>query len=425
MTHSLARWASIASAVALSSVLFAWSAPHASAQSVRVAVMPFEGAGGAGIRRQVQSALGDDSRVSTVDLDRVDTAGSSPRDVASELEARLVIAGDLNGRGRRREVELIAYDANGREVARVEVRTTPRRSLERGVSQLLDAAIPQLPEPRREVEEAPPPPRGGGGGREEEEEEEEEEDERGGGGGSDGEYGAQPLLFSIAVGLVPRTREADVTLSDSTHRRYNSGFYPEFYARAEIRPGAQSGDMLRGLFGNVDFAHSLGLTSRNDMTGDQVDTSFFRVGFNVGFLVPIGSVLEIGGSFGAGWDVYNLATNTVLPSVEYIYLRPAARLRVRIIEEVFALDVDAGFRPVISRGDLGPAFSESGGGDTFGLDVGATLGGAFDFGLFYGVGFAFVGYYGGYADPAGPFGDGDSVADSGVRLTLMAGWAFR
>lgn len=401
----------------------------ASAQ-VRVGVMPFGGAGGSGARRQVQSALEDDGRVSAIDLDTVDGAaersgaGSGGEDgiadAASELGARVIVQGNVSGRGRRRRLTLTARDETGRQIGRAGG-AMRGAGVARAVRSLLGEALEGLPPEPEEPEEAAPEPV-----MDEEpigdDEVEPPSDER------PLQQRAPWLNAQFVLGI--RTRDASVTLADTTNREWNARpVYAELGLRAEVRPFASSTDLLRGLYGNFFFANSVGLQSTRvsgctptDADDCKIDTNFFRVAFAVGFLFPLIDILDLGVEFGAGWDVYNIETNDVLPSAEYVYLRPALRSRLRLVDEIVGIDFELGVRPVVSRGEIG--YGQ--GGDTIGFDVGGGLSGSIPLaggiGLTYGVQLAWVSYWLSYAEPEAPSAmDATTGTDQGVRVMFAVG----
>jgi hypothetical protein len=142
---------------------------------------------------------------------------------------------------------------------------------------------------------------------------------------------------------------------------------------------------------------------------------------HAGYLLPLASFLEVGASFGVGWERYDLGANVVLPAIDYPYLRPGIRARFRIVDELFVIGVDAGYRALLSREGLSTAFGTS--GDGFGYDLGASISGSFDFGLYYGIegGWAqFVHAFSGTASTA----PGTSGLDGGYRFSAMLGYAL-
>ncbi|AKF05460.1 hypothetical protein [Sandaracinus amylolyticus] len=414
------RWIPVAAAIAAAALVTIDGAP-AEAQ-VRVAVMPFEGAGASGARRQVQSALEEDGRVSVVDLDRVDSAGSDPSRVASDLGARMVVQGRVTGRGRRRRLQLTALDENGHQVASASAQMRGQ-GVARAARSLLDDGLSRLPGPRQEVQEAPPPVRTTTLPDEEEvveDEVEEEEQEEGG----TSEWDRRAPLLELQFGVVPRSREADVTFQDGRHGRYNA-WYPELAVRGEVRPFNADPGVIQGIYARGFFAHAVGLSSQVDSTGQPVDSTFYRVDFAAGWLFPLADVLDLGVEFGAGWDTYNLSENPLLESAEYVYLRPALRGRMRIYRELFVIGAEVGVRPVLSRGDLNQYGNA---GDTIGFDVGGSIGGGFTlagtFGITWALQVSYVNYWLSFSDPPDVAFAGDSGTDGGVRIGIFAGIGY-
>ncbi|MDQ3031490.1 MAG: hypothetical protein M3Y87_03665 [Myxococcota bacterium] len=431
----------LAVAVALAAAILVLSEAAGAAAQVRVATVPFDGAGSAGARRQVQRALEGDRRVEPVDADRVDSSagrvGASSSgtggiaQLAEELEARMIIQGQVTGRGRRRRVSLTALDQAGNEVATA--RGAMRGSgIERAVRSLLDDGLARLPPPPAQRTEAPPPARIGTTDPEETPGFVGGEDEGGGGGGGDGgdaapgDWSRRAPLLNAQIGLVPRSREADVVFQDSRRGRYNA-WYPELAVSLEVRPLNADPSILQGLYGRVFFAHAVGLASREEGCARpdcSVENTFFRLDFAAGLLFPLADFLDLGVELGAGWDTYTLSANTLLESAEYVYIRPAVRARMRIFREYFVIGAEVGVRPVLSRGD----FSRYGdAGDTIGFDVGGSLGGGFalegNVGLTYALSVTYVNYwasFSGMADPALPAG-GTSGTDGSVRIAILLG----
>jgi hypothetical protein len=396
----------------------------------RAAVPAFDGGGDVVLRRSVMRALEENGFVSVVSEDEVDRASGPPADVARATGADLVILGTATGSRRSRRLELVAYDASGRQIASETIRMRPggsgRRALDAGISDLLAAALPQLAG-------SPAAPVATGGGAEEIVEEEEEPEDvadrsSGGGGGgggggtaSDGSLGANPLIFVVRLGLVLRTRDAEAVLSSGMPRSWRSEpIYAELHAGLELRPLAQNDDMGRGLFLRGEFANAVGLGTR-DPRGGEVSTHFWRVAADLGYLFPIGSVVELGASFGFGYDAYSLGANNEFPSVELPYLRPGVRGRLRLLDELIVVGIDSGVHIALDRGAVSAAFGR---GDTIGFDVGGSVSGALDFGLAYSVDLSWVGYWHGFSG-GGTLGDGVNGVEHGFRALLALGYGFR
>jgi len=132
--------------------------------------------------------------------------------------------------------------------------------------------------------------------------------------------------------------------------------------------------------------------------------------------------VEIGAGLGFGYDAYQIADNRVMPGVEYPYLRPSIRGRIRILEEIVVLDAEVGFRSLFGRDRLSTAFGPS--GDSFGLDAGLGVTGIFDFGLTYRADFSWASYWHSFAG-GGTLATATSGTDQGIRIGVMLGYGFR
>jgi hypothetical protein len=409
------------------------------AAQVRVAVVPFDGGGASGVRRQVQAALSRDPRVEAVDLDLVESAAdrsgahSSGRDgipeLARELSAQMVIQGVVTGHGRRQRIRLTARDAQGTEIGS-SGGAVRGGGIGRAVESLLDEALPQLSATATSSRIASAASTGHRmavvdevSDREDEEQAQDTDRDDGYDEGRERPWDMRAPFLSIQLGVVPRSRETDVTFEDPRQTRRYRAWYPELAVRAELRPLARDVGLARAIYGRIQFAHGVGLTSRVDATGQPVDTAFYRLDIGAGALFPLADAFDLGVELGIGWDTYNLADNPLLESAEYVYIRPALRARVRLFREIVILAADIGVRPVLSRGDLNQYGS---GGDTIGFDVGGGLGGGYalagDVGLSYAIELAWVGYWMNFSGRMGADA-ARSGTDSSLRIGIWVGLA--
>jgi hypothetical protein len=403
-------------------------AEAAAQDTPRCAVAPFEG--DVVLRRSFMRALEENGFVQVIGEDEVDRAaegGAGPRDIAQATGADLVITGEASGSRRARRLELVAYDASGRQIATETIRMRPggagRRSLDEGISNLLSSALPALGATAPAEEPAETTTTGGGPTR----------SSGGGGGGSTRvptsptptpahtEFGANPVVFVARLGLVLRTRDAEAVLSSGMPRSWRSEpLYAELHVGLELRPLAQNDDLSRGLFIRGEFANAVALGTRAP-SGDAVDTHFFRFAADIGYLLPVGAAVEVGLGVGFGWDAYNLGSNFEFPSVELPHVRPALRGRLRLVDELVVIGLESGLRIAVDRGALSAAFGR---GDTIGFDVGASISGALDFGLAYNLDLTWAGFWHGFSG-GGTLGNGQSGTEQGLRVLLSAGYAFR
>lgn len=394
----------------------------ASAQSrVPVAVLPFSGPGATAARRTAISVLETEPRVTVTDEGIADAAAERTgagangaqgvEGFARQIQVRVVIQGTLSGRGARRRIALTARDAHGAEIATHSTRmrggAAGRRAISESLGALLDTALASLPAERRHerrVEEAappppPPPPE------------------------PTASFGEDPPVLTLLVTAGARARDASIHLDDSTVRTYDASPYFEIGGRVELRPLAHEQSYARGVYVVAEAGGSIALSSRR-MDGTSVSTSFYRLAASVGYLVPIGDLLELGPGLGAGWDAFQLADNQAMPTVEYPYLRPALRARIRLMRETIVASLEGGFRVLFSREGLSSAYGAR--GDGFGWDIGGGLSGALDFGLAYWVEAGFTQYVHSFdASHAGFLGQGVNGTDGGYRFLVGLGYAVR
>ncbi len=388
----------------------------------RTAVAPFAGRSARTMQRAVERALAD--RADVVDGDEVRAAaeeagvsGTEPSGVAElarAVGARLVVQGEVGWSRRAARVSLVVRAEDGSELASGSAtyrrgrrgRSAFDRQVERVFDQsatALSARAPREPEP---VEEAP------------------EEPEPVAAPSAAPEDGL--ALVSLLAGIALRNREASVQLAGTGDRLYRSDPFPEIVLAVEARPFALESHLGRGLFVRGTFAHSVGLGSQTMATSDSVSTNFVRFAFDAGWLAPLGDVAELGAGLAVGYDGYHLGPNVVLPTAEYVYLRPALRGRVRILKEAFVIDAEVGYRGVLGLGAIGPSFGEQAG--AHGVDVGIGVGGNLytiaGLGFTWAARFEWVGYFLSFSG-VGSDAEGQSGEESAVRGTFLVGWSFR
>lgn len=388
---------------------------------VAVAVLPFSGPGATAARRMAIGALETEPRVTVTDegiadaaAERTGAGASGARGVdgfARQIQVRLVIQGQLTGRGARRRLALTARDASGADIAsqsaRVRGGAAGRRAIAAALTALLDTALASLPSDRpreRYVTEAPPPPPPPP-----------EEP---------ASFGDDPAIFTVTLSAGLHARDATIHLNDDSVRTYNASPYFQLGGRMELRPLAHAQDYARGVYVYAEAGGAIGLSSRR-ADGTSVSTSFYRLALSAGYLVPVGEIVEVGFGFGGGWDAFQLADNQAMPTVEYPYLRPALRARFRLVGETIVVSIEGGYRALLGREGLGSAFGAH--GDSFGWDAGGGLSGALDFGLAYAVEAGFTQYQHTFDGGSGPgfIGQGTRGTDGGYRFSLAVGYAFR
>lgn len=424
------RWCGALARLVSLAVLTAALVPTASAsaqeaqEGLRLAVTPFAGRGARAVQREVERALADrgtlvDSREAeraARDAGVQGTDAEGVTELATALDAALVVQGELGGSRRAPELTVVIRAADGRELTRGTLPYQARRGrdeLARELRVLLDQATAALtPRERGEPEPLAPPvtmPV-------------DDPEPTAPAPASDDSLAFLTVLAGVAV----RTRDIDVQLAGGGTRRYASGAYPEVALSIEARPFAAERHLGRGLFFTAAFGHSVGLGSAVMGTDSRVETNFLRILAGAGWLAPLGDVVELGVRVSFAYDGYHLAPNVVLPTAEYFTVRPAVRGRIRFVQETLVLDVEAAYRGVFGVGPLANAFGEQAG--AHGVDVGVGLGGnllrALGLGFTWALRFDWVGYFLEFAGPAAD-APATSATESALRVTALVGWSFR
>ncbi len=400
-----------------------------------VAVAPFDGRGARTVTRDVAGALGDhadvvSSRTASRAATQAGIEGLSGgiTDFATAVGAQIVFLGTVETTGRRRrrrrrrrgastrQVSITAFDAGGEQLAQANFSYPSGRSGRETLAGEV-AALFQQAVSAREALHAPPPALDPAPMFEPEPEPEPESEAP-----DDG-----LAILSAWIGLTIRSRDTVVTLTTPGDERRYSASYVELGAAVEARPFAREGHLGRGLYANIDFWHSVGLGSVVDdpaMTS-VASTNFARFQINAGYLLTVAEIAEVGIGFGGGYDGYFFAVNPILPTAEIGYLRPAARGRIRFMEETLVLDVEIAYRGVVGIGGLADSFGQ--GVETHGVDLSLALTGNLariaDLGFTWAARFAYVGYFMNFAGAAND-AMGSSGVEESLRFTLLAGWSF-
>jgi hypothetical protein len=404
------------------------AAAPAWAQAERAVVLDFEGRGGTVVRRSVVSALSEEvdlakrseaeAAASEAGVDLDTPAGRSA--VAEALGVDVLIAGRVRGRGARARIDIVVYGRDGQELA--SGRGPPplgrrgRRALEAKARGLVKEALAQQPEPEPldpeptpyEKEEPPPvevPPEPG-----------------------EAEEAAQPRsswpvpAVTLLVGAGAGVHRTEVPLESGERRLYDWTAFPELAFAVEARPLASSASAARGLLLRGSAALSVGLSSTDQSTSDEVDTTAFRVGAELGYLYGFAEGrVEVGLAGGFAYEAFVLGDNSVLPTSRYAQLRVGAISRIGLVPERLTLGVELGLRAAFTAGDLGTAFGDE--VSPLGLDAALSVGGALDVGFAYRLRVGYREYrldFGGSADDA-PADDG---TDRNLAVTALVGWAF-
>jgi hypothetical protein len=415
---ALGVWAALGTAFA--------QAPPAEAPPTevpRAVVLRFEGWRASRARRTVVRELA--SYVELVDEERAVEASrelgvdvSTPEGMAQVVEhlgISLVIAGNVEGRGRRATTTIYVTDAQGEELAQATGPSPRRRRDRQEIGQAAVEAVQQAQvvlEERRRAAMAPPP--------EPEpqpvvvEPEPEPEPEPVG--------WRQPMIVGL-VGLRLRTAGTYVDDANEPLREhyFESDMYPEIDLYAVLRPWNESDDLLRGLLFGLQGSFSAGL-EYVAANGEQRGMQSLRLRADVGYGYVLEEVLEVVGTLGLGIDGMLLSDSDGFPSALFTYLRPGVMGRYRAVPDFVIVEAGLGGRIGLDAGELGGAY-----GSLFfgGVDLFLGLTGTVEPGFTWAarVGYAYQGLAIDAAE-GGTFGNGEGGSDETFDLRFLVGWQY-
>lgn len=431
----------IALVVALG-IAAALSAPHpVAAQQNTGVVLSFSGWRGGQARNQVVRAL--EGRAGLVGRSDAEAAASSAgvsldepsgmAAVAQQLGLKFIVAGRVRGRGGRARTEIHIFDANGNEIATEE---GPRPQGGARLRQIRNAAASAYDQASQTIAAADAAAAAEAEATQQQQQQDMAfglDEELPGDDEDDGDASESPLpLLAAYVGLDIRKRKANLTLPVPPNRQYRAGFYPELTLTVQSFPlRGLDNEALRGIYAQLDFAVSLGLSSQElDASGNpgpELDTTAWRLGIHVGYLYSLmGDLVRVGGMLGFGTDVFNIDENGTITSSAYPYMRIGAAIDAKIYEDYLRARLDFGLRIVFNSGDLVPAFGDD--SSQLGWDLGVALTGALEMGVTYGVRFGYSKYsvsFSGLGAPTTEVPAGatsEDMTDVGISLGLMAGY---
>ncbi|MCA9604314.1 MAG: hypothetical protein KC619_01885, partial [Myxococcales bacterium] len=150
----------------------------------------------------------------------------------------------------------------------------------------------------------------------------------------------------LEVGAGVRSRAVELLAPDGVDAAYRAEPYFEVAARGGVR-------LFDVAFARIRFGTSVGLVSdREDPALGEVATQFVRLRGDVGASYWVDDTVELGAAFGLGWDRYELDFNELVPTAEYVHLRPAIVTGVRLVGRALVLDAEVGLRFPLGVGDL-------------------------------------------------------------------------
>lgn len=410
----------------------------AQAQTRRGAVLDFAGWRGSAAKNAVVRGLR--SRLDLVSARDVASTGAdlSTRagiaTAARALSITVFVQGEVRGRGSRARTVIHVYDALGNE-ASVSEGPAPlggaRLSrIQRLASEALDQALASIEqreaetrEAERQRELAEARAAAAAAAAESFEVPEEDEDEV-------DEEGRLPLLVAL-VGLDLRSRKATITLEPRAFRDYEAGLFSALTLQLQSFPLRGLGGAAAGLYAQVDFGISLGLTSQElDLMGnpgEELSTTAMQLGAHLGYLYPFAEdAARVGALVGFGIDSFSIDENTTMPSSKYSFLRAGLAADARLYEDLLRARLDVGYRITLGVGELVPTLGGS--ASASGFDIGVALHGRVDFGLTYGLRFAFTKFatdFSGAASGTHPAAaTASSISDRSVQLGLQLGYTL-
>ena len=182
-----------------------------------------------------------------------------------------------------------------------------------------------------------------------------------------------PIHATVLIGAGVRTRVLELLSPDGVDSGYRAEPYFELAGRASAR-------FFDILFVRAVFGSSVALESaREDPSLGSVETLFTRLQGDVGASYWIGDQIAVGVAFGVNWDRYQLTFNELVPTAEYLNLRPAFVSGFRLYKQYLVLEAEIGVRIPMTVGDLEALHGVD--HDTLGLDGVMSLGGVIEPGI--------------------------------------------
>lgn len=381
-----------------------WLLPSfASAQAQHVLFVELEGRGAAVAQRLIVEGLRERG------LEVTETA--PPDDLAAaarEAGAGAIVTGRVRSRRRQYQVTLQVRDATGGEQGGVRMRVRGAGGVSRlvdrlaGELELVPTAASPSAEPLAdpgsdEAREAPPPVS-----------EARPTESPPPAAPTDAEAFPVQALFQVGAGL--RSRSVELLSPDGVDAAYRVEPYFELTARAEAR-------FFDVAFVRASFGSSVGLTSeREDPRLGQLDTWFVRFRGDAGASWWIEDQVELGAALGIGWDRYELAFNELLPTAEYLHLRPAIVSGFRLLGRLLVLDAELGARFPFGVGQLESVYGRD--HDVWGVDGLMRLHGLVEPGFTWAAEVGFRHYELTFRRPDGAV----TGHDAGWHATAWVGW---
>ena len=409
--------------VALAAALLPAAARAQPTPVPRVIVLRFEGWRASTAREAVVREIA--SYVELVDEEQAVFAArdigvdvSTPEGMAQVVEhlgISLIIAGSVEGRGRRAETLIMVVDQAGDEIARQTgpspLRPRDRPAIGQAAVQAVQDAQAEL-ERRQQAASAPPEPIVPIEPVEPVDPEPEPGAEP---------SGWHPPLMTALVGL--RLRNAGTYVRDvmSNQHFFAADVYPEIDIDAIFRPFTAREDELRGLVFGLQGSFSVGIGYVR-AAGDQASMTSFHFRGDVGYGFLFADLVELIAMVGFGLEGVQLENPDGFPSTLYSFLRPGLMGRIRAAGDLLLIEAGFGGRIGLDAGELSGAF---GGLFYGGVDMFAGLAGIIEPGFSWAARFGYTYQVLTFdSTTAGAYGNGVSGFDENIEARFLIGWSL-
>jgi hypothetical protein len=244
-------------------------------------------------------------------------------------------------------------------------------------------------------------------------------------------------IFNVSAALGMARRSYELAGANATQNStYKPGFFAEFTLRGEIYPAAAFTKSFFSHLGiGVAYTRHLSISTKLEGGTDDVSTKSEEMLLDALVRWPIFDSLTtpvILGSVGWGFRDFDLATNAVLPSFNYQFIRFGAGGILPLWTQLVAFEAGFDLRPLLKIGQEAiNAYGEKEGG--FAWSVRAGLSGRLDLGLIYFATFEYLSFSTDFTglDPGTSIREGypdrreaTSGSDAFIRIWAGVGYAM-
>jgi len=201
------------------------------------------------------------------------------------------------------------------------------------------------------------------------------------------------ILFTLGVYLSSRSLEVP---ADTISYKYDGSVYPligfelAFHPLRIVKKNTVASPGLRS-----DFGYSVGIVS-HPMGQSQTNIPTRDMRFSIGAVVdirPKPESLPLGIQVGLDWGMHNFTVgqNDYISSYQYQYIGIGVGLGADIVRRFLDVRIGVDFRIPYTMGDASKFYGAKASG-MFGYRVGMRLGGVIVYGLYWSLGFDWIGY---------------------------------